>query len=54
MSVLFVHLHFDNGDISSPKIHVLVACSLSLNVLRFFVIIITIILLLLLLLLLLL
>ena len=52
MSIVFVHLHFDNGDISSPKTHVLVACSLSLNVLHFFVIIITIILLLLLLLLL--
>ena len=54
MSVVFVHLHFDNGDMSSPKTLVLVACSLSLNVLHFFVIIITIILLLLLLLLLLL
>ena len=51
MSIVFVHLHFDNGDMSSPKTHVLVACSLSLNVLHFFVFIITIILLLLLLLL---
>ena len=49
MSIVFVHLHFDNGDMS--KTHVLVACSLSLNVLHFFVFIITIILLLLLLLL---
>ena len=47
MSVVFVHLHFDNDDMSSPKTHVLVACSLSLNVLHFFVVIITIILLLL-------
>ena len=51
MSIVCVHLHFDNGDMLSPKTHVLVACSLSLNVLHFFVFIITIILLLLLLLL---
>ena len=51
IKIVFVHLHFDNGDMSSPKTHVLEACPLSLNVLHFFVIIITIILLLLLLLL---
>ena len=50
IKIVFVHLHFDNGDMSSPKTHVLEACPLSLNVLHFFVIIITIILLLLLLL----
>ena len=50
IKIVFVHLHFDNGDMSSPKTYVLEACPLSLNVLHFFVIIITIILLLLLLL----
>lgn len=50
IKIVFVHLHLDNGDMSSPKTHVLEASPLSLNVLHFFVIIITIILLLLLLL----
>ena len=43
IKIVFVHLHFDNGDMSSPKTHVLEACPLSFNVLHFFVIIITII-----------